>query len=188
MGADEIATIPLDAGTLDCHAIACLLAAYARWVGGADLVLCGRQASDDDQGIVPALLGEMLNMPVVTVARAVELASGAESPPTLRVTRVTPDGDEIVETPCPAVVTISNELGTPRYPTTMKTMKARKKKPTVATPLELSLRPEDFQPRVTLTRQYVSTVQGDCEFITGETAAEMADGLIARLRESRVLE
>ena len=49
-------------------------------------------------------------------------------------------------------------------------------KPTVATALELSLRPEDFQPRVTLTSQYVSTVQGDCEFITGEPPAEMADG------------
>ena len=26
--------------------------------GGADLVLCGRQASDDDQGVVSALIGE----------------------------------------------------------------------------------------------------------------------------------
>ena len=35
-----------------------LLAAFVASRGGAELVLCGRQASDDDQGVVPALLAE----------------------------------------------------------------------------------------------------------------------------------
>jgi electron transfer flavoprotein beta subunit len=187
MGADEIAMIQGDAAGLDGHAVAALLAAYARSVGGADLILCGRQASDDDQGVVPALLGEKLGAPVITVARAVGMTRAAGEP-IVRVTRVTPDGDQVVEARLPAVVTISNELGTPRYPTTMRTMKARRMKPTVVMPAELSLRPEDLAPRVTLVRQYVSTVQGHCEFIPGDTPAELARNLVARLRESRVLE
>ncbi len=36
---------------------------------GADLVLCGRQASDDDHGVVPALVGEILDIPTVTIAK-----------------------------------------------------------------------------------------------------------------------
>jgi electron transfer flavoprotein beta subunit len=187
MGADEIAMIQTDAAALDGHAVAALLAAYTRRVGGADLILCGRQASDDDQGVVPALLGEQLGAPVITVARAVEIARAGDEP-VVRVTRVTPDGDQIVEARLPAVVTISNELGTPRYPTTMRTMKARRMKPAVVTVEELSLPPEDLAPRVTLSRQYVSTVQGSCEIIAGDSPAELAKNLVARLREARVLE
>ncbi len=185
LGADEIAHITADTAGLDGGGIATLLAAYIGSLGGADLVLCGRQASDDDQGVVPALLGEMLGAPIVTVARAVELLSAA--PPTVRVTRVTPNGDEVVEVRCPAVVTISNELGQPRYPTTARTMKARRMKPTTLTPEQLSLRAEDLQPRVTLMRQFVSTVQGSCELIDGSSPAELAERLIGRLREARVL-
>jgi electron transfer flavoprotein beta subunit len=187
MGADEITAIALDAATLDCHAVACLLAAHIRRSGGADLVLCGRQASDDDQGVVPVLLGEMLEMPVVTVARAVELTHAADGV-AVRVTRVTPDGDEVVEARCPAVVTISNELGTPRYPTTARKMAVRRMQPKVVSLADLALRPEDVQPQMKLVRQFVPTVQGHCEFIPGDTAAELADRLVARLRADSVIE
>ena len=107
----------------DCHVVANLLSAYIRTSGGADLVFCGRQASDDDQGVVPALIGETLEMPVVPLARAIEVNGN-----TVKVTRVTPDGDEVVEGNTPAVVTISNELGEPRFPTARAKMAARKKK------------------------------------------------------------
>ena len=186
MGADEIATIPVDTAATDYHTIAHLLAAYIGSSGGADLVLCGRQASDDDQGVVPAIMGEMLRMPVITIARAIELASSSDGP-TIRVTRVTPDGDEVVEASCPAVVTISNELGQPRYLTAARTIAARRMQPAVVSVEDLSLPPEDLQPRVTLTRQFVPTIQGNCEFISGETPAEVADNLVNRLREDRVL-
>jgi electron transfer flavoprotein beta subunit len=186
LGADEIAAIPVDTEAADYHAIARLLAGYIRSSGGADLVLCGRQASDDDQGVVPALLGEILGMPVVAIARAVEMAPSSNGP-VVRVTRVTPDGDEVVEASCPAVVTISNELGDPRYPTAAKKLAARRKRPTVVSADDLSLSPEDLQPTVTLTRQFVPTIQGNCEFISGETPAEVADRLIERLRQDSVL-
>jgi electron transfer flavoprotein beta subunit len=186
LGADEIAAIAADAGALDYHAIAQLLAAYIRSSGGADLVLCGRQASDDDQGVVPALIGETLGMPVATIARSVELLDSPEGA-ALRVTRVTPDGDEVVEVPCPALVTISNELGEPRYPTTAKKLAARRMKPTVIPVEDLGLAPEDLEPRVSLTRQFVPTVQGSCEFIDGASPAELANRLIERLREDNVL-
>ena len=187
LGADEIAAISLPSSGQDYHVIAALLAAYIRSSGGADLVLCGRQASDDDQGVVPALIGEALGMPVVTVARSVERAGSSEQP-AVRVTRVTPDGDEIVEAACPALVTISNELGEPRYPTAARKLAARRMKPTIVSPDELPLRPEDLEPRALLTRQYVPTVQGHCEFVPGNTPAELADRLVGLLREDKLLQ
>ncbi|MBI4519008.1 MAG: electron transfer flavoprotein subunit beta/FixA family protein [Deltaproteobacteria bacterium] len=181
MGADEVATIPVDSGTVDGYATAALLAGFVKSLGGADLVLCGRQASDGDQGVVPALLGEMLGLPIVTIARAVELVDGK-----LRVTRVTPDGDEIVEVACPAVITISNEFGEPRYPTGIRTMKARKIKPQQITPAGLALG-ESARPRVTMTRQFVEPIIGRCEVIPGDSAAAALE-LVTRLRAERTIE
>jgi electron transfer flavoprotein beta subunit len=180
LGADEIVAIPLDPTTTDHHGIARLLAAWVRSSGGAAIVFCGRQASDDDQGVVPALMGEILDMPVVTVARSVEAIGDSA----VRVVRVTPDGDETVEVSCPAIVTISNELGTPRYPTMAGRMAARKKKPTVVQPDSLGV--ADLAPKVVLARQFVPAVKGECEIIGG-TAAEAAARLVARLREDSVL-
>ncbi len=184
MGADDIAATEIDTSTLDGHAIARLLAAYVRANGGADLVLCGRQASDDDQGVVPALIAEMLGTPVVTIAKAVQAINDGAG---VRVTRVTPDGDEVVEAVCPVVVTISNELGTPRYPTTARTMKARRMKPKAVSVTDLSLTADDIRPRITLTRQYVSAVQGNCEMIAADTPAGAAKQLLERLRQENVL-
>jgi len=184
LGANEIAAVEIDAAGLDSHAIASLLAAYIRTSGGADLVLCGRQASDDDQGVVPALVGELLDLPTVTIARAVE-AQGAGG---WRVTRVTPDGDEVVETDGGAVVTISNELGDPRYPTAANKIKARRVKPTLMSAADLGLSDGDLVPRVAFTKQFVPTIQGNCQIISEDTAAATANRLIAQLREDSAIQ
>jgi len=181
LGADEIIAIDADPGDLDSQVTANILASYVKTSGGADLILCGRQASDDDQGVVPALIGEKLGMPVVPLARAIEV-NGA----TLNVTRATPDGDEIVEGVAPAVITISNELGDPRFPTAKGKMAARKKKPVNVSIDDLGLSAKELTPGVVLSRQYVPEVQGNCEFIEG-SPAEAARILIEKLREDGVI-
>jgi electron transfer flavoprotein beta subunit len=183
LGAKELVAINANPAEIDCHVTASLIAAQIQKGEGADLVLCGRQASDDDQGVVPALIGEKLGMPVVTFARAVE--SNGE---TLKVTRVTPDGDEVVEVNCPAVVTVSNELGDPRYPAAAAKIKARRMKVAKVSPDDLGLSAEDRAPKAKMVQQFVPTIQGNCEFIEGASAAEKADKLIARLREESLLQ
>ena len=123
----------------------------------------------------------VVSPPAVAVVQASER-------PVVRVTRVTPDGDEVVEVVCPAVVTISNELGQPRYPTAARTIAARRMQATAVPVEELALPPDALQARVTLIRQFVPTIQGNCEFISGETPAELATRLIERLREDRIVQ
>lgn len=182
LGADELVCIKSNAGQLDCHGAAAVLAAQIEKSGGADLVLCGRQASDDDQGVVPALIGEKLGMPVVTFARGVESAGAS-----LKVTRVTPDGDEVVELATPAVVTVSNELGDPRYPTAAAKIKARRMKPEQVAIGDLGISEAELQPKARMIKQFVPEIQGNCEFIEGGSPAELADNLIKRLREESLL-
>ncbi len=185
LGVDEVVAIEAASSEQDCHVVASLLAAHIRSTGGADLVLCGRQASDDDQGVVPAMIAEALEAPLVTVARSVEMVGGGA--PSVRVVRVTPEGDEVVEADCPAVVSISSELGEPRYPTMPMKMAARKVTPTVVAPAELPTDAGDLTPRVRLVRQYVPIVKGDCEMIEGDGPPEWADRLVERLLEEKVL-
>lgn len=176
LGADEIVAIDADTATLDSKVTANILAAYITSSGGADLVLCGRQASDDDQGAVPALIGEKLNMPIAPLARAIEVDGTS-----LKVTRATPDGDEVVEGATPAVVTISNELGDPRFPTAKAKMAARKKKPANINVTDLGLSEQELTPGTVLVKQFVPEVQGNCEFLEG-SPQQVARQLVEKLR------
>lgn len=181
LGADEIVAIDADVSELDCQVVANLLSGYIDTSGGADLVLCGRQASDDDQGVVPVLVAEKLGLPAVTLASAVDVNGN-----TLKVTRATPDGAQVVEGALPAVVTISNELGDPRFPTAKAKMAARKKKPTLVKVQDLGLSDADLIPNVVLCKQYVPEVQGNCEFLEG-SPADVAKVLIDKLRADNLI-
>ena len=79
LGADEIAAIDPGARELDCAGVASVLHAYITGSGCADLVLCGRQASDDDQGVVPLLLAEKLGIAHATIIMEVKVEGGAKS-------------------------------------------------------------------------------------------------------------
>ena len=181
LGADEIVAIAPGDAELDGNGLANILSAYIKGSGGADLVLCGRQASDDDQGVVPILLAEKLGMPIAPLARAASVRGR-----TITVTRVTPDGDEVVEGELPAVVTVSNEIGVPRFPSAKAKMAARKMAPSELTTASLGLDSHALNADVVLSRQFVPTVQGNCEFLAG-SPAEVAQQLLARLRADKTL-
>lgn len=181
LGADEVVAIDPAGQVLDGEAVASVLAAFVKSKGGADLVLCGRQASDDDQGVVPVLLAEKLGLPAVLFARAVEVSGQSVS-----VTRVTTDGDEVVQGPLPALVTVSNEVGVPRFPSAKAKMAARKVTPAAVGFADLGLSAADLAPSVELVRQQVPVVSGNCRFLQG-SAAETARELIDLLRADGVV-
>lgn len=181
MGCDETVLILDDkAAAADGIRTARLLAAAIEAHGGADLILCGRQASDYDQGVVPAVLAELLETSYVTIAADVQVQDGQAV-----VRRVTTQGDEVVRASLPATVTISNELGIPRYPTAQGRMRARRTPPATHQAGDLLAGADHHA--VELVRLAIPTVEGRCEVIAGETPAEQAAGLLAHLREAGVL-
>jgi len=110
MGAD--AAVLIDDATLrdgDSSVTAQALAAAIRKLGDFDLILAGRQASDTDAGQVHLGIAELLDLPSVIPAIAIE-ASGDS----LRVNRMGEDGYQVVEVKLPAVVVVSSEIGEPR--------------------------------------------------------------------------
>ncbi len=57
-------------------------------------------------------------------------------------------------------------------------------KPQVTSPADLGVADGDLAPRIQMIRQFVPTVQGNCEFIEGSSPAEQAENLIARLSQA----
>ncbi len=184
MGADELVLLQDDAfqNSIDSFFTAQLLAAAIRKLGGFDLIICGRQASDWDNAQVPLGVAEILGLSCVSLGKKVEVTDGH-----VTVERVTPDGYEVIEAPLPALVTVSNELGQPRYPTLRGIMAATRKRPTIWSSEDLEMDTAQLQPRVTLQDLFVPVRDQQCEIIEGEDDADAGRQLALKLREAKLI-
>ena len=100
-----------------------------------DLVLCGKQAVDDDANQTGQMLAALAGWAQATSGSRIVVADGK-----VRVTREVDGGREIVRVGLPAVVTTELGLNEPRYATLPNIMKARKKPLDVLTPVDLGVR------------------------------------------------
>lgn len=139
-----------------------------------DLVICGKQAVDDDACQVGQMLAALAGWPQATYASQVTFADGK-----LRATREIDGGREIVQMGLPAVITTELGLNEPRYVTLPNLMKARKK------PLAV-LMPEDLGVTVTPRLEIVRVAEPSGRAASVRVAD--VDELVTRLRnEAKVI-
>ena len=86
------------------------------------LLICGKQAIDDDSNQTGQMLAALMDWPQATFASKVELAGDK-----VTVTREIDGGLETLSMSLPAVVTTDLRLNEPRYATLPNIMKAKKK-------------------------------------------------------------
>jgi electron transfer flavoprotein beta subunit len=108
------------------------------------LVICGKQAIDDDANQTGQMLAALAGWPQATFASKVVIADGKAM-----VTREIDGGLETLEMLLPAVVTSDLRLNEPRYATLPNIMKAKKKKLDTVKPAELGV---DVAPRLTVLK------------------------------------
>ncbi len=186
MGADELILLEDKAfADGDSWSTAYALAMAIKNIGDYDLVLCGREASDWNAGQVGSGIAEILGLPSVTLAKKIEVTDGKA-----RVERVTEDGYEIVEVSLPALITVSNEIGEPRYPTIKGIMGAKKKEPIIWAPADVGVEPSQAGAagrRAELVKLFQPVREGKCEVIEGENPEEAGANLALKLREAKIL-
>ncbi|MDE9366363.1 electron transfer flavoprotein subunit beta/FixA family protein [Luteipulveratus sp. YIM 133132] len=124
MGADKAVHVSDEAihGS-DAVATSLVLAEAVKKIGSPDLVLTGLSSTDGTMSVVPAMLAERLGLPQVTQVSTLEVADG-----TVKGRR---DGDavsESLEASLPALVSVTDQINEPRYPS-FKGIMAAKKKP-----------------------------------------------------------
>ena len=183
MGADRLVLVDepgLD--RLDSAGTVTVLAAAIEKDGPFDLILGGRQASDWDQAHVTLGLAEVLRLPLVSLVQKLEISGDL-----VRLQRVIPDGYQVVTAPIPSVLTISNEIGEPRYPNLRGIMQASRKQPEVFSIADISLSMDDLAPKIELKRLYVPESNRQVELIEGDDEADAGRRLALRLREEKLI-
>jgi electron transfer flavoprotein beta subunit len=124
MGADQAVHLSDDAlAGSDAVQTARALAQVIAGIDGVDLILAGNGASDGRVAAVPAMVADILDLPALTHARQITVAGT-----TVSVRRETDRGAVGLTAELPAVISVSEKINEPRYPT-FKGIMAAKKKP-----------------------------------------------------------
>lgn len=89
---------------------------------GFDLVVCGMSSTDAEMSVVPSMLAQRLGVPQATYASELRVEGSS-----VVARRETDSATEQVAVSLPAVVSVTDQGGEPRYPTFKNIMAARKK-------------------------------------------------------------
>ena len=89
---------------------------------GFDLVITATESTDGYTGTMPAQIAQLLGVPCLSFAKHIEAAEG-----TIKIQRQTETGYDEVESPCPAVISVTAGVVEPRYPSFKGIMSAKQK-------------------------------------------------------------
>lgn len=168
---------------LDGQAVGYVLARAIASMGGADLILAGRQSGDMEEGLVGPTLAEELGVTCATLVSHLQVEGNR-----VRVTREADGGYAVLELPLPAVLTVtSSEVNVPRLPKVKDAMMAKSKPIKLLGAAEIAADLERLQPGTRLERAYVPVTDVACEILGGGDGPEKANSLAGRLVELKVL-
>jgi electron transfer flavoprotein beta subunit len=165
----------------DSQAIAKVLAAAIKKLDSIQFAFFGRQAIDGDMGVTAAMTAHLLEWPLIGLISSLKLEWGK-----IRAERSFEEGRQTVECPPPVVISVSKDIGEPRYPSFMGIRKASRApipiwdlaELGIITPASVVRWPEIFNPPV----REIKT-----EIITGESPQEIAEKLVEKILEEKVL-
>lgn len=123
--------VRVNASPRDAYFVAKQIAAYAKGKG-FDLILTGRESIDYNGAQVPGMLGELLEMPSITIVKSLNVEGGNAT-----LEREIEGGKEIINCPLPLIASASEGMAEPRIPNMRGIMSARTKPLTVAEPVEV---------------------------------------------------
>jgi electron transfer flavoprotein beta subunit len=165
MGADSGILVQDDSlENADSFTAGAVLASICRELN-PDLVLFGKSAIGVDNGQVPAVVAELLNLPQVSVIVKLEIGDGR-----FRAEREIEGAREVVEGSLPAVLTAQKDLNTPRYASLKGIMAAKKKTISIRMLDSLGLAPEDLRPKLTIVEVILPPARPPGRVLTGDVS------------------
>ncbi|QDQ97757.1 electron transfer flavoprotein subunit beta/FixA family protein [Tomitella fengzijianii] len=113
------------------------LAAAIGQIEGAELIIAGNEATDGRTGAVPAIIAEYLGIPQLTHMRSLTIADGKATGE-----RETDEGTFELEATLPAIVSVTEKMNEPRFPSFKGIMAAKKKEVQVFSLADIGVDPE----------------------------------------------
>jgi electron transfer flavoprotein beta subunit len=180
LGLDDAYLIESDSfSPTDSQTSAKVLAAAIKKIGDIDLVLTGKQASDDDSAVVASAVAGHLDWPQIGFVKKFDTVEGGK----IVAWRTTDNGYDIVETLLPAVCSVVKEINEPRLPPLKGKMKAKKAEIKKLSPSELGV---DMTSPIKIKSIDAPKARPQGEILSGETD-EVIDTLIKKLKEDQLI-
>ncbi|MBI5966337.1 MAG: electron transfer flavoprotein subunit beta/FixA family protein [Deltaproteobacteria bacterium] len=183
MGADEgyLLTDRAFAGS-DTWATSLVLSkGIGKW-GTFDLILCGSYSLDGSTGHVGTQLAEFLGIPNVSQVVAVKSIAGG----ILRAKILVESGYRILESPLPALITVTRDINIPRFTSLFGVIEAESKPLVTWSALDLRISPDDVGFRGSLTRTgdiFLPEIKRKAKMLSGEPE-EMVQEIIRKIRQA----
>lgn len=186
MGCDSAILVsdPSFAG-LDSLQVSKVLTAAVQKISEVDLLFFGRASVDSDTGITGSQVARRLGWPALTLVASISAIDPDAK--TIAVERLLDEGRQQVSGPLPAVISVVKEINEPRYPSFMGIRKASKAEIPVWSAADIGLS-EALKSAVTWPEVYAPPkVETTCELIEAGSAEEIAQKLVDRLVEEKVI-
>jgi electron transfer flavoprotein beta subunit len=177
MGADSAILVREDSlEKADSFIIGVVLARVCRALN-ADLILFGKHAIGVDNGQVPSVVAQQLDLPQASAVMKLEIQDR-----NFRAERDIEGAREIIEGSLPAVVTAQKGLNVPRYASLKGIMAAKKKKIEIQSLDALGLPADDLKPRISIEQITLPPSRPPGKILTGEPS-EVVPQLVKLLHE-----
>ena len=182
MGADEAILVSDPAlNELDTVGAARVLAAAIQKIGGVDMVLFGRQTLDTGSGVTAAQTARVLGWSMLGLVGQIKVEERS-----VQVERVIEEGRQSVKANLPAVLSVVQSIGEPRYPSFMGIRKAGKATIPVWSLSDLGI----TAPAPLVTRSELLNPPARemaIEIITGDSPTAIAETLVEKILAEKVL-
>jgi electron transfer flavoprotein beta subunit len=167
---------------LDVLGAARAVAAAITKLGDVDLVIAGRNSTDDESGVFGPTLARALGWPQLTyVGKISELDAGGK----IVAERHLEEQIETVESRLPAVITVVKDINEPRYPSLLRIKRVAKVEIPIWGAAELGLAAE--APAANITARVPPPPRAKGEMIQGADASEKVRTLVEKLMESQLI-
>jgi electron transfer flavoprotein beta subunit len=168
---------------LDVLGAARVVAAAVKKLGDVNVVLCGRNSTDDESGAFAPTLARLLGWPQLTYVGKIASMDASK----LVGERHLEDVIETVETSVPAVVSVVKGINEPRYPSLLRIKKVAKVEIPVWGAADLGLSTADLAPKAVLSARVPPPPRPKGEIVDGSDAADKVRKLVDKLREAQVI-
>jgi electron transfer flavoprotein beta subunit len=167
---------------LDVLGAARAVAAAITKLGDVDMVICGRNSTDDESGAFGPALARALGWPQLTyVGKITQLDAGAKK---IVAERHLEEQIETVEAQLPAVVTVVKDINEPRYPSLLRIKKVAKIEIPIWSAADLGT---SLDSSATIANRVPPPPRSSGEVIAGADAAEKVRKLVDKLVEGQVI-
>lgn len=158
IGADD--AVRIDAPEADALSVSTHIANYAK-DKGFDLILCGKETINYNGSVVPGMVAELLDMPLVALAAKLDVANGVAT-----CEREVTGGMEVLEVNLPAVISAAKGMAEQRIPNMRGIMAARTKA------LEV-VAVENAATTTSVNNYEMPPAKSACKFVDPANAAEL---------------